>query len=74
VRAALESGEVTDALRTAEEALSRATHDVSLQYLAAEAALRVGDLARARAIYAQIVAEHPDELRAREALRALSPE
>jgi tetratricopeptide (TPR) repeat protein len=74
VRAALESGEVADALRTAQEALSRATHDVSLQYLAAEAALRVGDLARARVIYAQIAAEHPDELRAREALRVLAPE
>lgn len=74
VRAALESGEVQEALRTAEDALARASRDVSLQYLAAEAALRVGDLARARALYEQIAAQHPDELRAREALRALSGE
>lgn len=53
------------------EAPAPATSSAEQQLAAADAALDAGDLARAHALYDQVVRDHPDSAQAREARRAL---
>jgi tetratricopeptide (TPR) repeat protein len=73
VRAALESDAVADALKLAHTALAQLGDDVGLLYLEAEAATRLGDVARARAAYERILARAPHEPRAKLGLESLRP-